>query len=440
MNKNFLLVLCLLVCLFVTSAVKAQEKFKFDFGSGKLEKGYLAVHANTEYSSDRGYGLIPYGPIQDVESTQKGKLNSDYVLSNGAFYFKLDVPEGRYRVTVTLGSEDVATQTTVKAESRRLFVHNLQLEAGEQRQLTFIVDVFSTHIEGDERGVGLKEREKTTLNWDNSLSLEFNGECVALAALEIEKVNVPVIYIAGDSTVTDQNSEPWASWGQMFPFFLKPDCAVANYAVSGSTLRHYRSSRRLEKALSLMKLGDYMIVEFAHNDQKQKAYEPYGEYQEDIKDYCDKIIEKGGQPILITSTQRRNFNEDGKVINTLGDFPQAMRDYAKEHGIALVDLNKMSMELYEALGEENSKKALVHYPMGSFPGQTKVFADNTHFNTYGAYELAKCIVQSIINQDLSLKKHVKDDFANFDPNYPDNPDDFIWPLSPSLDFEKPYGN
>lgn len=432
--------LLLLAGVFAFQSVGAQVVGKYDFGASKVEKGYTSVDSDVLYSEETGYGIIPYGPIQNVKSGFKGKLNSDYVLTNGAFYFKVDVPEGRYKVTVTLGAEEVATRTTVKAESRRLFINDLQLAAGEQKTVSFIVDVFGTHVEGNPRGVGLKEREKGMLNWDNSLSIEFNGECTALAAIEIEKVDVSVIFIAGDSTVTDQNSEPWASWGQMFPCFLKADCAVANYAVSGSTLRHYRSSRRLDKALSFMKSGDYMIVEFAHNDQKQKGYEPYGEYQADIKDYCDKIIAKGGQPILITSTQRRRFDKDGKVENTLGDFPQAMRDYAKENNIPLIDLNKMSMQFYEALGEENSKKALVHYPAGTFPGQTKAFADNTHFNTYGAYELAKCIVQSIIDQDLTLREHIKEDFPGFDPNHPDNPDTFVWPLSPSLDLEKPYGN
>ncbi len=421
-------------------SVQAQKILKYDFGDGKVQKNYTSISAEAVYTEEQGYGVIPYAPIQNMKSGFRGKLNSDYILSDGAFYFKVDVPEGRYKVTVTLGAEDVATRTTVKAESRRLFIHDLQLAAGEQQELTFIVDVFSTYVEGNPKGVELKEREVGTLNWDNSLSIEFNGERTALAAIEIEKVDVPVIFIAGDSTVTDQNSEPWASWGQMFPYFLKVDCAVANYAVSGSTLRHYRASRRLDKALSFMKKGDYMIVEFAHNDQKQKGYEPYDDYQKDIKDYCDKIIAKDGQPILITSTQRRNFDKKGKVTNTLGDFPQAMRDYATENNVPLIDLNKMSMELYEALGVEESKKALVHYPAGTFLGQEKDFADNTHFNTYGAYELAKCIVQSIIEQNLSLKKHIKEDFAGFNPNMPDNPDSFIWPLSPAIDLEKPYGN
>ncbi|MFV0522567.1 MAG: rhamnogalacturonan acetylesterase [Mangrovibacterium sp.] len=434
--RNFILILAVLAF----QRVSANDVHKYDFGNGKVEKGYMQVNSGTIYSRAQGYGLIPYAPVQDVNSKLNGSLDSDYILSNGAFYFKVDLPEGRYKVTVVLGAEDVPTRTTVKAESRRLFVDDLRLKAGEQRKVTFIVDVFTTDIKGREKGVGLKSREVGYLKWDNSLSLEFNGTCTALSSIKIEKVDVPVIYIAGDSTVTDQENEPWASWGQMFPYFLKPNCAVANYAVSGSTLRHYRASRRLDKALSEMKKGDFMIVEFAHNDQKQKNYDPYKEYQEDIKDYCDKIIDKGGQPILITSTQRRNFDKEGKVTNTLGDFPQAMRDYAKDSGIPLIDLNKMSMAFYEALGVEESKRAFVHYKAGTFPGQDKELADNTHFNTYGAYELAKCIVQSIIDQNLSLKKYIKRDFPGFDPTKPDNPNTFVWPLSPAINFVKPYGN
>ncbi len=438
MKPYFILTAAL--AFFAIRDAKANEMHKYDFGGGKLHKQCLSVTANTLYSEEKGYGIIPYAPITNVKSKFKGKLNSDYILSNGAFYFKVDVPEGSYKVSVTLGAEDRATQTTVKAETRRLFIDNLQMEAGQQRKITFVVDVFSTYINANEKQVGLKKRELASLNWDNALSIEFNGTCTALAAIEIEKVDVPRVFMAGNSTVTDQRSEPWASWGQMFPAFLKPDCAVANYAVSGSTLRHYRASRRLKKAIALMKRGDFMFIEFAHNDQKQKDYAPYGEYQEDIKDYCDKVLAKGGQPILVTSTQRRRFDENGKVINTLGDFPQAMRDYAKENSIPLIDLNKMSMELYAALGVEGSKKALVHYKAGTFPGQEKDLADNTHFSTYGAYELAKCVVHSIVNQNLGLKKYIKNDFPGFDPKHPDSPDDFVWPLSPAIDLEKPYGS
>ncbi|MFV0521802.1 MAG: rhamnogalacturonan acetylesterase [Mangrovibacterium sp.] len=374
--------------------VSCEEKIEpdgmhFDFGAGKVENGYTGIDSNSLYCDSLDYGIIPFVKVSSTGDL-KGKTSAaDALSSEGAFYFKRKVEDGAYKVCITFGSNERETEVTVKAEARRLFVHDLKLAKGEFKTVEFIVDVFTRNIPNSEKGIILKEREKPSFNWDEYLTIEFNGKAVNVASLVIEKKDgLRRLFIAGDSTVTDQDSEPWASWGQMFPYFMNNDITVANYAVSGSTLRHYRGSRRLDKTLTLMNEGDYMIIEFAHNDQKKKGYEAYGDYTVDMKDYCDKIIAKGGQPILITSTMRRRFDENDKVYNTLGDFPQAMRDYAKNNNIPLVDLNQMSVELYEALGEEESKKALVHYPAGTFLGQTKGFADNTHFNTYGAYELA----------------------------------------------------
>lgn len=441
MKTTKLLLFLAAIALFSCEEEIKPDGMHFDFGSGKVENGFIGIEASTLYTDSSDYGIVPFAPVEATGNHNERASHADGLSSAGAFYFKKNVAEGVYKVTVTVGSSERDTEITIKAESRRLFVHNLKLKKGEFKTISFVVNAFTTDIEGSERGVGLKEREKTSFKWDRNLSIEFNGKAVNVASLVLEKADgLPSVFIAGDSTVTDQDREPWASWGQMFPYFLKPNIAVANYAVSGSTLRHYRASRRLDKALSLMKKGDYMIVEFAHNDQKQKNYEPYGEYTEDIKDYCDKIIAKGGQPILITSTMRRRFDEEAKIVNTLGDFPQAMRDYAKENNIPLIDLNKRSAEFYEALGVEQSKKALVHYPAGTFAGQEKDLADNTHFNTYGAYELAKCILTSMKEQKLDIAKYIKDDFKNFDHKNPDDPDGFVWPLSPAVDVEKPYGN
>ena len=106
----------------------------------------------------------------------------------------------------------------------------------------------------------------------------------------------------------------------------------------------------------------------------------------------------------------------------------------------LVDLNDMINDLYEALGVENSKKAFVHYPANSYPGQDKPLADNTHFNPYGAYELAKCVVQSIVSNNYPLKQFINDDWKTFDPKQPDSLSVFHWYDSPSVDVLKPDGN
>jgi hypothetical protein len=140
---------------------------------------------------------------------------------------------------------------------------------------------------------------------------------------------------------------------------------------------------------------------------------------------------------------RRTFGsggaEDGKIQNSLGDYPEAMRQTAREEKVALIDLSAMSKTFYEALGPEESKKAFVIYPAGSFPGQKQELKDNTHFNSYGAYELARCVVEGIRKADLGIAKFLVDTPA-FDPAHPDPVDKFRLPLTPSFMATKPDGN
>lgn len=433
----------LTIALLGSQTLSAQDIVrKFDLGNGAVHKGFTAVDAKTVYTPENGFGILSEKPVTAEKSDGECDLTNDWLTSDSPFYFKIDLPEGRYKVTVTLGSPNEATATTVKAESRRLMLENIETVKGEVITKTFVVDVRTPRI-NDSLEVHRKSREMTYLNWDNSLNIEFNGPKPCVSSIVIESANgLRTIFLAGDSTVTDQENEPWASWGQMFPRFLKPDIVVANYAESGETLKAFRRENRLAKLLSLMKPGDFLFIEFAHNDQKPGGnhVDPYTTYQEQIRYYMNEARKRGGIPILVTSTARRAFDENGKIKNTLLEYPNAMRQLAKEENVPLIDLNAMTKVFYETLGVENSTKAFVHYPAHTFPGQEKDLADNTHFNAYGAYELAKCVVQSILDQHLELAKYVVDDFKTFNPAKPDDYNTFFWPLSPVSDVVKPDGN
>jgi lysophospholipase L1-like esterase len=194
--------------------------------------------------------------------------------------------------------------------------------------------------------------------------------------------------------------------------------------------------------MSLMKPGDYLFIEFAHNDQKQgSAYvEPFTTYKEQLKLYISEARNKGGIPVLVTSMHRRSFDSTGHINNTLGDYPEAMRQAAAEEKVALIDLNAMSKTLYESWGPETSLNAFVHYPANSFPGQTQALKDNTHFSTYGAYELARCVVEGIKANVPELARSVVSDLPPFDPAQPDPLASWNWPLSPMITAVKPDGN
>ena len=288
----------------------------------------------------------------------------------------------------------------------------------------------------------LKPREIGALDWDNKLTLEFNGEAPAVRSIVVEKVtNVPTLYLAGDSTMVDQDKEPWAAWGQMLPYFFGPGISVANDAESGETIKSFVGEKRLEKVMSTIKAGDYLMIQFAHNDQKLGGgYVPaMTDYKDFLKSYIAQTRAKGATPILVTSMNRRSFDEAGKIKQTLGEYPQAMREVGADQGVAVIDLNALSKPLFEAMGPEGTLKAFVHYPANTFPGQEQELKDDTHFNAYGAYELARCVVEATRTQKLAIARYLRPGTGGFDPARPDALASWHLPASPAISLETPYG-
>lgn len=158
-----------------------------------------------------------------------------------------------------------------------------------------------------------------------------------------------------------------------------------------------------------------------------------------LKTFIDEARARGAHPVLVTPTQRRSFDSTGHIRDTHEDYPEAMRWLAAKENIPLIDLNEMTRTLYEALGTETSKRAFVHYPAGTYPGQTKAFEDNTHFNPYGAYQIAQCVIEGMKKAVPELAKHLKIDPA-YNPAHPDDVNTFHWNESPFTEIEKPDGN
>ena len=426
----------------------AQTIYKFDFGNGPVAKGYTKVTSDTKFSYRSGYGFDQNSEVKSVERKGKGALVNDYITSSKPFYFSIKLPEGNYDVKLLLGDVAGTSATTVRAECRRLFFENVQTRQGQVVSKTFTVHVKDSLIKNSSgivvNKVKLKPREVSYLHWDNLLTIEFNDTAAKVCALEITpNTKAATIFLAGNSTVVDQDRDPWATWGQMFPsFFESGNICVANYAESGETLKAFKSERRLEKVWSMAKPGDYLFIEFAHNDQKPGGnhLDPFTTYKQTIKEWIAEARQKNISTILVTSMNRRSFDSTGKIINTLGDYPEAIRQVAKEENVAVIDLNAMSKTLYEAWGPKQSIKAFVHYPANTFPNQPAELKDDTHFNTYGAYELAKCIVQSAKEQQLPFAKYLRKDIPAFDPAKPDTFGKFYWPSGSFLSSIKPDGN
>ena len=356
--------------------------------------------------------------------------------------FERQLPEGNYTVTVAFGHDERDSETTVKAESRRLMLEAVRVPAGQTVKKTFTVNIRTPALPGG-GAVRTNSREDGAAHWDDKLSLEFLGDRAAVRSVDVAPApaETMTVYLAGDSTVTDQRDEPWSAWGQMLPRFFDETVAVANHAESGRALRSFRNEKRLEKVLGTIKPGDYLFIQFGHNDMKEKGegVGAFTSFKSDLKKYVAAARERGAHPVLITSMHRRRFDREGKIVNTFGDYIEATRQAAAEEQAPLIDLNAMSKTLYEAWGPEASKQAFVHYPAGTFPGQDKPLKDDTHFNAYGGYELARCVVEGIRAAKLPLAAHLADDVKPFDPAKPDPIESFNVPASAPRQTRTPEG-
>ena len=356
--------------------------------------------------------------------------------------FHLQVPDGNYRVSVTFGSKKKAGVTTVLAENRRLMVENVRTRKGKTQTVSFVVNKRSKYYA--EGVVKIKEREKDYNTWNDSLDLLITGASPAVSRIVVEPApEVHTLYLCGNSTVTDQPNDPWASWGQMIPRWFGDSLAVSNHAESGLTARTFIASNRLEQICSTLRKGDYVICEFGHNDEKEHlpGDGAWYHYVYNLKVFVDRVRSKGATIIFCTPTARRFFNDDQRTLKeTHGDFPAAMRSVAEREQVPVIDLTGMTKTFFETLGYEDSKRALVHYPANTFTDQPKALEDNTHFNPYGAYQVAKMVVQGLCDMQSPIVNYLRPGWTAFNPSQPDSWQQFDWTFSNQADAAKPDGN
>jgi lysophospholipase L1-like esterase len=399
-------------------AAMPADGWRFDFTS-KAAPGHTAVPAGTAYDAARGFGY---------------ELDNNADNTAAATFFSADVPEGNVAVTVTLGPGT----HTIKAEVRRLMLENVVVPAGQTVTRTFVVNTRTPVIaaaNGMKPGVvNLKAPRETVQeawNWDKRVTFEIHG---GVDRIEIKPVQVPTIFLLGDSTVSDQPGEPYASWGQMLTRFFKPGVSVANHAQSGETFRDSLSRRRIDKIVSQVRPGDLVVLQFGHNDQKQiKAGNggPFTTYKAELRQHVDMVRAVGGLPVVVSSMERRRFDAAGKPESTLTDYAVAASQSAQELGVPYIDLNATSKVLYGALGVEGSKPAFAYNKEGQI--------DNTHHSNYGAYLLAQAITAGIRDAKLPVAAQVVDGFA-FDAARPLPFDKFAVPASPRYTNERPLGD
>lgn len=229
----------------------------------------------------------------------------------------------------------------------------------------------------------------------------------------------------------------------MLPRFFGPTVAVSNHAESGLALFSFEQQKRLNKILSMMKPGDYLFIQFGHNDQKDKRADagPFTTYKANLKRFVAAAQSQGGLPVLVTPMERRRFDKHGQQTATLAEYAEAVRQVGTEEKVPVIDLHAMSLKFYAALGPEMSTKAFAHFPANTFPGQDKPLKDDTHHNNYGGYELARCVVEGIKAHVSPLASHLAKDAGQFDPSNPDPFEKVDVPASPLTGaLEAPAGN
>ncbi len=223
----------------------------------------------------------------------------------------------------------------------------------------------------------------------------------------------PIIYIAGDSTaaIKGATEKPMSGWGEYLQQHVQPEVVIRNYAVNGRSTRSFLAEGRLEYIADQLKPGDYVCIQFGHNDGKiedpARYADPEHDYPEFLQQYITAVRSKGATPILLTSVSRRYFLENGQLDpEALGPYPAAMRQVAATTATPLVDVFEHSQQLYRELGEQESISLFMHLQPGTHPNYPNGITDNTHFSEYGAARIAELITHAI-HQHPDLTELVK---------------------------------
>ncbi len=222
------------------------------------------------------------------------------------------------------------------------------------------------------------------------------------------------IYTIGDSTMAEYDSTeyPLTGWAEMLQPFFNENVTVHNHGKSGRSTKSFRDLGHWKTVLDSLKKGDYVLIQFGHNDEKEYDSTRYtisgGSFNNNLKRFIDETRDKGAIPILATPIRRRKFDKNGKLLDTHGAYPNAVRKVAEEENVPLIDLQKMTKPLIESLGVEGSKKLFMNFEPEQYSAYPEGKKDNTHLTEYGAKEISKLAVQRIKNFKLELKNYLRD--------------------------------
>lgn len=380
----------------------------FQFGNLQASDTTL-VTLDTLYTYDKGYGFLTEQNCSENELLQIPELNNGFEVwywyighnliqinqdETGCFIdspqmlplsFKANVPSaGNYKVTLTISAGNKPlTNLMVFTGRRRLVLRDKSISTGETFTFETIVNVCDFIPRG-------KEVPFT----DNSVCITVLGDTPKLSSVTLEEVNVPTIYIAGDSTLTDQTGTypylpecSYCGWAQFLPYFLNNKASLSNHAHSGLTTESFRNEGHYYIIEKIIKPGDYFFLQFGHNDQKLAHLTADGGYRDNVLAYIDEVRAKGATPILVTPLCRNSWKgSDGTYNDLLENYAKVIKEIGKEQNVPVIDLHKDSFDFITTIGLEDGKRYF-------YPG------DFTHTNDFGAYKMASFVANGFLAID-----------------------------------------
>ncbi|MDR6983292.1 lysophospholipase L1-like esterase [Rheinheimera pacifica] len=236
--------------------------------------------------------------------------------------------------------------------------------------------------------------------------------CFGFSQVQATEIPPVKLHLVGDSTMSDKPNlaYPERGWGQLLPQFLLPQLTVVNHAANGRSTRRFLTEGRWQLLLSELGKGDYVLIQFGHNDSKESDPARYAAFDTDYQTFLTQFIadvrERGATPMLASSICRRNFAADGSLKRDLAEYASAAAKVASATNVSFFDLQQLSCDFWQQQGKDNSQPYFIQVPAAlyqKFPAGT---TDNTHLTLQGASKIAQLFVQDLKRQQHPLAAYV----------------------------------
>lgn len=373
----------------------ANGLWRFDFGPGPVARGALQVTATTAYTPALGHGFADTTVLTEADRGGDDPLRGDFVTTQSAATFLVDLAPGDYRITILSGDLAGPTDIAVTTEEITKFEQTTAAE-GDVLELEFDLALVA-----------------------EQLALTVTGTAAHLNSVVIEALPArrrgkrPTVYLLGDSTMQtyDPYWMPQAGWGQFFDRFLSDRVVVDNRSIGGRSSRSFLEQGRLDEVLRLVRPGDYVYVQFGHNDASvsvPERYTPPEDFREYLRTYIEGTRQRGGEAIIVTPVSRRDYDVDTGLFNiSFPEYVDAAVSIAEELAAPLVDLSASSRAFLDELGPEGAEGVFLHADAGVYPNRPSGVADDTHFQEHGAMQMARLVARDTAALDLRLSRQTR---------------------------------